>query len=378
MRLFLCCSELGFGHASRIMRLGKELVRKGHELFFFSSGNAYQLLSREFENVYPCTPIGWYENSYGVLPSASLLNIFFPLPLYNYETSEFKWKKPNSLETVHRYYDIRKHIRRVKPNMIIADGDILALRLARRWRIPSVYVTNVIRPSFRFPTLLTPGERLTETYVKRCPKIIVPDNPNYTICEYNLGNLDNIGIREQVEFVGSFFDMTPQKGLEKHIFAPISGPWGTKTKLARILIPKLSGLDRPSIVSLGSPNTKSTAKLGNCQIYGWQTEEQRSQSMKNAKMVIFSGSHGTCFEVIKHGKPSICLPTQPEQMANARKMEELKCSIWVEKPKQLKSAIMEIEENIEAYKRNVERLSEYSSKFNGLKRAVEVIESIKT
>ncbi len=39
---------------------------------------------------------------------------------------------------------------------------------------------------------------------------------------------------------------------------------------------------------------------------------------------------------------------------------------------------MEIEENIEAYKRNVERLSEYSSKFNGLKRAVEVIESIKT
>ena len=100
--------------------------------------------------------------------------------------------------------------------------------------------------------------------------------------------------------------------------------------------------------------------------------------MKNAKMVIFSGSHGTCFEVIKHGKPSICMPTQPEQMGNARKMEELKCSICVEKPKQLRSAIMEIEENIEAYKRNVERLSEYSSKFNGLRRAVEVIESIKT
>lgn len=377
MRLFLSCSELGFGHVSRIMKLGKKLVKKGHELFFFSGGNAFLLLKREFENVYPCTPIVWYENSYGVIPSASVLNILFPLPQYNYKLSGLKLKNPSSLETVRRYYDMRKHISKVRPDLIIADGDILALRLARRWRIPSVYITNVIRPSFRFPTLLTPGERFTETYVKKCTKIIVPDNPKCTICEYNLGNIDKIGIEDKVEFVGSFFDMTPQKGLEEHVFAPISGPWGTRARLARILIPILSSLESPSVVSLGNPNSKSATKLGNCKIHGWLTEEQRNQSMKNAKIIIFSGSHGTCFEVIKHRKPSICVPTQPEQMGNARKMQELKCSIYVENPKQLESAIMEIEENRETFKRNVEELSEYSSRFNGLKRAVDVIESIK-
>jgi len=378
MRLFLSCSELGFGHVTRIMRLGKKLVKKGHELFFFSGGNAYQLLKREFENVYPCTPIVWYENSYGVISSASVLNILFPLPQYDYKIGGLKLKNPNSLETVRRYYDMRRHIREVRPDLIIADGDILALRLARRWEIPSVYITNVIRPSFRFPTLLAPGERLTETYVKKCTRIIVPDNPTYTICEYNLGNIGKIGIKDKVDFVGSFFDMTRRKGLERHIFAPISGPLGTRAKLTRILIPILSSLEIPSIVSLGDPNSKSATKLGNCQIYSWLTEKQRNQSMKDAKMVIFSGSHGTCFEVIKYRKPSICMPTQPEQMGNARKMQELECSIYLENPRQLESAIIEIEEDRETYKRNVEKLSEYSRKFNGLERAVEVIESIKT
>jgi len=359
------------------MRLGRKLVEKGHELFFFSGGNAYRLLKREFENVYSCTPIIWYENSYGVIASASVLNILFPLPQYDYKANGLKLKTPSSLETVRRYYDMRKHIRRVRPDLIVADGDILALRLANRWRIPSIYVTNIMRPSFRFPTLLTPGERFTETYVKKCTKILVPDNPKHTICEYNLGNIDKMGIRDKVEFVGSFFDMTPQKGSEKHIFAPISGPWGTRAKLARILIPILSSLETPSIVSLGSPNSKLTAKLGNCQIYSWLTEMQRNQFMRNAKIVIFSGSHGTCFEVIKHRKPSICVPTQPEQMGNARKMQELKCSVYVENPRQLKSAITEIEENIEAYKRNVEELSEYSRNYNGLEKAAEVVESIR-
>ncbi len=97
--------------------------------------------------------------------------------------------------------------------------------------------------------------------------------------------------------------------------------------------------------------------------------------MKNSKIVIFSGGHGTCFEVIKHRKPSICIPTQPEQMGNARKLDKLKCSIYVENKRQLKPAIEEIEGKIEFYKRNVERLSEYSSRFKGLDSAVTVVEN---
>ena len=376
MRLFLSCTELGLGHVSRIIPLGKRLAERGHELFLFSGGAAYQLLRKEFENVYPCTPVAWYESSFGVIASASVLNILIPLPRYNYENDRLEIKSSNAAETIHRYYDLRKRILKIKPELIITDGDMHALRLARRWRIPSVYITNVIRPSYRFSPLLIPGERFTERYVKKCKRIIVPDNPKHTICEYSIGDIDQMGIKDKVEFVGSFLNMTSERGLERHIFAPISGPLGTRAKLARMIIPVLSRLKTKSIVSLGELGNKAAKKLGNCEIYSWLGREQRDEYMRNAEIIIFSGGHGTCFEVIKHGKPSVCIPTQPEQMGNARKLQELKCSIYVENETQLKSAILEIEGKREFYKSNVEKISDYSSKFKGVEKAVDVIENI--
>lgn len=365
------------GHVSRIIPLGKKLAEKGHELFFFAGGTAYQLLKNEFENVYPCTPVAWYESAHGVMASASVLNILIPLPMYDYEHKKIEIKSPSAAETVHRYYDLRRHILKIKPELIISDGDMHALRLAYRWKIRSVYITNIIRPSYRFSPLLSPGERFTERYVKKCDRIIVPDNPKHTICEYNLGNLDEMRITDKVEFVGSFIEMTHQEGLkEEHVFAPISGPLGTRAKLAKIIIPALSQLKNKCIISLGEPSKKVVRKIGNCEIYNWLTRKERNKFMKNAKTIVFSGGHGTCFEVIKHMKPSVCVPTQPEQMGNARKLEELKCSVWVENEKQLKSAILEIEEKRESFKNHVKKISEYSNQFKGLENAVRVIEAI--
>jgi len=210
MRLLYACSELGLGHASRTAALGKRLEQRGHEVFFFSGGKAYGLLKREFRNVYPVTPISWYENTSGIITTASLINILFPLPVYNSETDRFEVKTSSAMETIHRYYDLRKHIYEIKPDALIADGDLNALRMAQRWKIPDIYITNVIRPSYGFSPLLSPGERITERYVKKCTKIIIPDNkPLYTVCEYNIGDLHNVGIAEKTEFVGSFFGTKP-------------------------------------------------------------------------------------------------------------------------------------------------------------------------
>ncbi len=376
MRLFLSCTELGLGHVNRIIPLGRKLTKKGHELHFFSGGTAYQLLKKEFKNVYNCTPVAWYENAHGVIASASVLNILIPLPYFNYEKNKLEIKRPSSVETIHRYYDLRKHIKKIKPDLIVTDGDMHALRLAQRWNIPSVYIANIIRPSYAFSALLIPGQRFTETYVKKTQRIIVPDNPPpYTICEHNLGNLDEIGIRDKTEFAGSFSDMTFQKGSETHIFAPISGPLGTRAKLIKTIIPVLSQLDTKSIVSLGEPHNSAVKKRGNCEIHSWLSKVQRDEYMRNAKTVIFSGGHGTSFEVIRHRKPSICIPTQPEQMANAKKLEELRCSITAENDTQLKLAISEIEEKTRFYKNSAAKVSEYSSRFNGLERAIDVIEN---
>ncbi|MEM2999475.1 MAG: glycosyltransferase [Candidatus Bathyarchaeia archaeon] len=378
MRLMLSCSELGLGHVSRLIPLGKKLEENGHDLFFFSGGKAYELLRKEFKHVYPCTPVAWYENAACIVTSASLINILFPLPYFNYETGKLAIKNSSGMETIHRYYDLRRHIRKIKPDLIIADGDIHALRLASRWNIHSVYITNVIRPSYSFSAALSPGERIVERYVKQCTQIIIPDNPPpYTVSEYNIGDLESVGISDKVEFVGGFLDATYTPGADKHIFVPISGPYGTRAKLMHKVLPILEQFETESIISLGIPGEKITARKGNCEIHTWLTAQERRECMRNARLVVFSGGHMSCFETIKYAKPSICIPTQPEQMGNAAKLQRLHCSITAKSALEFKAAVQKIENERQIFKRNVMRLNDFSSRFNGLKRAVELIESLK-
>jgi UDP-N-acetylglucosamine--N-acetylmuramyl-(pentapeptide) pyrophosphoryl-undecaprenol N-acetylglucosamine transferase len=376
MRLLYSCSELGLGHASRTMALGKRLEHNGHEVYFFSGGKAYQLLRKEFKNVYPCTPVAWCENAHGIDTAASLINIVFPLPIFNYEKREFETKNSIVMETTHRYYDLRRHIKKMKPDLIVADGDLHALRLAHRWKFPVVYITNLTRPSYGFSPILNPGERFTERYVKQCLKIIIPDvPPPYTVCEYNLSSLDSMDIREKVEFTGGFLDMAPVQGAEEHIFAPVSGPFGTRVKLTQMILPVLKELKVKSVVSLGLPGEKKTVHVGNCVVHTWLSAQERQECMRNARLIIFSGGHITCLETVKYAKPSVCIPTQPEQLGNAVKLQNLGCSILAQSTEQLKRAVQRIEEQKQQFKRKVEALNRFAGNFKGLDRAVEIIEN---
>jgi UDP:flavonoid glycosyltransferase YjiC (YdhE family) len=218
---------------------------------------------------------------------------------------------------------------------------------------------------------------VVERYVKQCSKIIIPDNPPpYTISEHNIGNLDKLGLNRKVEFTGSFVDTTTIKGSDEHIFAPISGPPGTRGKLIKTLIPVLEKLKTKCIISLGTPGKKVTAKIGNCELHTWLSAEERQDAMKNAKFVIFSGGHATCFETIKYSKPSICIPTQPEQQGNAAKLQDLKCSITVKNKKELEKAVAKMDSDHKFFDANVSSLNEFSNKFKGLDRAVTIIETL--
>ncbi|MDR1992121.1 MAG: hypothetical protein LBQ98_01255 [Nitrososphaerota archaeon] len=377
MRLLLCCSELGLGHVSRLIPLGKRLEQQGHELFFFSGGKAYELLQREFKNVNRVTPISWYENAHGILTSASLLNMFLPLPFFNVEQNKFEIKNSNAYETIHRYYDLRKNIPDIAPDALIADGDINALRLASRWKIPAIYVENMIRPGYGFSSLLSPGERFIERYYRICKKIVIPDNPPpHTVSEYSIGDIAHMGIADRTEYVGAFLDTKPIVGEQRHIFAPISGPIGTRSQLLKKLQPVLEKTKSKCIISLGMPGKKVSATIGNYELHTWLTSKERAEAMRNAKFVIFSGGHATCFETIKYGKPSICIPTQPEQLGNAAKLEKMKCSIVAKNQKQIQKAVTKIETEIDSYTQNAEALSIFSGKYNGLERAVEIVETI--
>jgi UDP:flavonoid glycosyltransferase YjiC (YdhE family) len=181
-------------------------------------------------------------------------------------------------------------------------------------------------------------------------------------------------LRQKTDFVGTFVNMTSTRGKEEHLFAPISGPPGTRAKLIQTIVPPLKELEMKSIVSLGQPGKRVTKKTGNCEIHKWLTPEQRSNYMANAKLVIFSGGHATCFETIKHMKPSIIVPTQPEQIGNGAKLQELGSSLLARNTKQIATSLELMLSNIEMYRRNVEKLNKVSRKLAGVDAAVGVVE----
>jgi uncharacterized protein (TIGR00661 family) len=143
-----------------------------------------------------------------------------------------------------------------------------------------------------------------------------------------------------------------------------------------MVLPVLEELETKSVVSLGTPGSSIAAKKGNCEIHAWLSAQERQECMKNAKLIVFSGGHRTSFETVKYAKPSICIPTQPEQMGNAAKLQKLNCSISVKNTQELKEAVHKIEEENLRFKRNALALNAFSNKFRGLDRAVEIIENV--
>ena len=208
----------------------------------------------------------------------------------------------------------------------------------------------------------------------RTAKIIIPDNPPpHTISEYNIGDFGNIGIHDKVEFVGSFIDTTLVKGTEEHVFAPISGPYGTRAKLTQLIIPVFKELNVKSIISLGVAGEKKTVKPTTAPCTrGFHTGATRVYAER--ENIVFSGGHITCFETVKYAKPSVCVPTQPEQLANGMKLQDMHCSLVAKTTEQLKMALRTIEQQSKVFRSSVEKLNEFSNKFNGLNRAAEIIE----
>jgi hypothetical protein len=55
----------------------------------------------------------------------------------------------------------------------------------------------------------------------------------------------------------------------------------------------------------------------------------------------------------------------------------MKCCIVAKNKRQLQTAVAKMERELDTYTQNAEALSRFSGKFNGLDRAVEIIENLK-
>jgi len=382
LNVYYAVNELGNGHAYRTIKVSEQLIERGHTVTFFTSHPAIQRRFGDSCKIYKCPPVSWYEDRNGINVPLSVLNIFFPMTAYDYESNRWYIKSSSASKTMSRYYDIRSFARKERPDVVVTDGDLLMARWAQRRGIRTVNITNETRPYYNLieQLFLQPGQYIAEQKFKSS-KILVPDiKKPYTICELNLRGMlradtdTGAGIGADIELVGSYFRTNEKPRDENFIYFSISGSFGTRNKLENRFLPELYDFGCEVVASLGDEKRSATQR-GSVAKHGWLNSDERIRCMRDASIIIHSASHNTSMETLSYGKPSVCIPTQPEQRGNAKKLELLGCAVVVEDPKRLKDAIRKIGDDYDFYRSHAEKIGRMVNSADGVARTVEIIEN---
>jgi len=384
-RIHIAVYGSGLGHASRMSLVAEELVNQDNIVYFSSFDQAVDYL-REMgfhcERV-PSLDINWNEEGVSVKKTLEDLPILF---------SKF-------VQQVRKEREIMK---RLHPDIVVSDTRLSAVVAAYIGKIPSVTVTNQIRillpPKFHKRTLNKIEDveaELLGLLWSLSNIILVPDIPSpYTISEANTGGIRTTngkvkyaGFMSPISRVGTEQLAKVSKELElskekRVVFAQVSGPPNTKSKLID-LIRKAANIlsDRfIFIISKGEVGgEKKPSKIKGGWIYEWCPVKDELFSL--ADILVVRGGHTTISQAILHSKPVVTIPilNHSEQMANASRVKEIGFGKLLDpetvSAEVISSAVSELSDN-SYFKAKALELSNVAQSFNGVKNAVNIINSL--
>jgi hypothetical protein len=292
----------GLGHATRDIPVIAELLAHNHEVTVAASGNALNVLKKEFPSIqfidFPDYPI-WYSGNRFFLPK-----FVASFPLILRALSDERRKLAGILEK-NRY------------DLIISDNRLGVYSQ----KVPSVFISHQLH--YHLPLMLWPAELLgiwmNGFLHSKFKQIIVPDNPPGPLSL--AGKLSRPGTdetRSRAYFAG-ILTSTCKREIQADLdyLVMISGPEPQRTRLEEILLPQVSDLDGKCVVLLGSPGSRGSKKnLSNGTVIPFATTEEKEILMNRAKFVICRSGYTTVMELAELGKKQalfIPTPGQTEQ-----------------------------------------------------------------
>ncbi len=292
----------GLGHASRDIPIIRELLARGHDVTVASSGNALELLRKEFPECgfieYKDYPVP-YSSTRFFLPK---FTAYLPIMMKALAVERRK------LELI---------LSKDKYDMIISDNRMGVYSK----EIPSFFITHQLR--FSVPFFLWPVEIAT-LYVngyfhKKFTGVIVPDNPpgpNAISGKLSRSSFKVTNIRV---FYSGILCSTKKMDLREDLdfLVIISGPEPQRTKLEEILLSRITELPGKKVVLLGSPRRNYFKQLDeNTRVYSYVPTDVKVELMNRARFVISRSGYTTMMEIAELGKKHglfIPTPGQTEQ-----------------------------------------------------------------
>ncbi|MCL4435662.1 MAG: hypothetical protein M1503_00850 [Thaumarchaeota archaeon] len=385
-RVHIAAFGSGLGHAARMSPVARILKQEGVNVRFSSFSHAVDYLRKQGFDCDEVAPVDIEWRNEGV----SVRDTFNNSPALI--TNLFR-----------QIAKERQILRRFQPNLVLSDTRLSAVIAAALEGVPSITVANQLRihlPPRYHTARLRPIEGLSAEMLglfwSRSRLILIPDiPPPYTICEENTSPIRIL--KKQLRYVGF---MTPTAKLAPDklhkvidmlnlhdsgkpiVFANISGPPETKRGAidASIKAANLLKNHFTVIVSRGDVGgAEEPRRISGGWLYEWCPV--KDELFWLADLLIVRGGHSTIGQAIISSKPMVSVPinNHSEQYVNASKVDKLGLGRMIPTPdlsaERLAEAVEEVGSN-PAFKERVEKVGAVARKMDGIKNAVEIVNSL--
>jgi len=352
LRVYVGAFGSGMGHASRMAALAEELVARGDQVMFSSSGEVTAWLKAKG---YRCNDVPLVDvvfNGSGAFSARETL-------------------KYSPVLMARLFTQVRQevaNIGRFAPQVVVSDSMGSTVAASRLRGVRSIAILNQLRlisspntPKAIGQVLAGGSITLVNSVWEFCDEILIPDlPPPYTISERNLWSGGTAASRAR--YIGF---LTPKRndgaggdGLldewngerrRRKVLWQVSGPLPTRASFLAKALQAAKALqeDFLFVITAGDPQgeTKPTPVPGGY-LYGWCTLSRSFVDTCDA--VVSRAGHVSISDYILRAKPCLLVPiqSQTEQIGNASKAGKLGFAIVVEEgeldPQRVREALLDL------------------------------------
>lgn len=374
MKVLIMPCGIGWGHASRCIAIARELEAEGIEVFFASYGSGYEILESQHE-----------------YPTLKLPDIKF----YGEGEFDIKYTVKKSINAPYIFlksiYNESKIIKKIKPDIIIADSHYSVPITAKMLGIPCIMITNEltlnfseIYPEERTIKYLESGLiRFFQYMCKLCRVVMVPDVPGSTEVPAKL--------KDMVVHTGPFLKNSQQKMVNKdalrrelgfknseRIVLVTVGGSNFGIELLELICEASSMIECDRLIIVTGPQIKADFIRESHKIIKKEFLNNMMEWMKISDVIVSLAGHTTIMEIMSLGIPNIIIPIEnhSEQIKNTINFQKYGISI-IENIKNL--GPNKIAEDINCLLNDQEIINrteivrEKFSRYNGTENALKII-----
>ncbi len=382
-KIYISINGIGYGHASRILPLIKELRKENIKIFVSTYNEGYLFLSNYYTNIFKTYGLNYIFDEDGKLSFKKTLSkgiwrffVIFPL---------------------HIALELRNLIT-LKPNLVISDSrfsTLLAgyvLGIKRYVIINQLYVEIPrVRPMnsiMRFLKFF--AERIFfELWFWVCKKgdlILIPDfKPPFTIASDTL-MVKKLEDLNKIIFIGPLIrtpDHAPSKYNKSQICVMPSGTLEERLLIIKRFIDIIKKVDIQDIeikLFTGLKNFKYK-KYKNLEIFPWLEEDGIEKFLFSSKIVVLTGGHSSIMKSIKIGKPILFIvpKAHTEKQKNATRLCKYGCAEMLNTDElnydNFQKYIHKILYNYDYYSKNIKEFNKSTIYLDGLDYLVNIIKN---